>query len=178
MIMKVVPIKVKVRATLDNRPKFPDWQMLPMAEYVSSGKSPLEEMYFEWMFDKTGYKENTKHSPYGIQWAIRLVSKKFAKQAVEVFPKEVFILTEDELREFWNTKVTVHLPDQLHDADELVALNARLSLMKLMEEDQTEVRERIERALDPENPALGVRKHPFKNWDDFKKKNNIQIISV
>jgi len=174
MIMKVVPIKVKVGATLDNRPKFPDWQMLPLAEK----KSPVEEMFFEWMFDKTGYKENTSDSPYGMQWAIRLVSERFAKQAAEAFPHEIFVLTEEELRKFWNEKITAHLPDQIHDADELVALNARLSLMKLMEEDETEVRERIEKALDPDDLSLGVRKHPFKNWDDFKRKNSIQIISV
>lgn len=174
MIMKVVPIKVKVGVMLDNRPKFPDWQMLPIAEK----KSPVEEMYFEWMFDKTGYKENTSHSPYGMQWAIRLVSKKFAKQAIDVFPEEITVLTEKELEEFWNTRITFHLPDQLHDADELVALNARLNIMKLIDSDQTEVRGRIEKALDPDDPALGVRKHPFKKWEDFKKKNNIEIISV
>lgn len=171
---RAVPILTAVKSTLDDKPKYPDWQLLPLADKGS----PLNEMYFRWMFDKIGYRENTPESPYGIQWAIRLVSKKFAMQAVEVFSGDITILTEDELEEFWNTKITAHLPDQLHDHNELVALNARLNIMKNLGEDQTEVRDRIERALDPDNSALGVRKHPFKAWKDFKKNNHIQILSV
>jgi hypothetical protein len=109
---------------------------------------------------------------------VKFVSKRFAKQASEMFPKEVTILTEKELERFWNEHITAHLPDQLPDHNELVALNARLQIMKQLEDDQSEVRERIEKALDPENPAIGVRTHPYKEWKRFKKKNHIRIASV
>lgn len=172
--IKVVPIKVKVGITLNGQPKFPDWQLLSMAEK----KSPREEMFFQWMFDKIGYKENTPDSPYGIQWAIRLVSKKLAKQAAEIFPKEITILTEKQLEEFWETKITAHFSDQVHDHEELIALNARFSIIKQLGNDEIEIRERIKKALDPDDPAVGVCRHPFKKWQDFKKKNYIQIISM
>lgn len=175
MSITVIPIKVKIGLTNSGQARYPDWHMLPLA----NDREPKADMYFNWLYDRvSGHREDTVDSPYGQQWGVRLVSLEFATQTVQLFPDEVFVMTEIELKTFWDEKFAVRIPEKDIDANQLTGLKAELDLRTALQQDTTDVEARINKALDPEDPAIGVRTNLNKLWSDFKEKNSIIIGTI
>lgn len=163
--MKVVPIKVKIGLKEDGHADYPDWYKLPLAQ----NETPASNMFFGWKYDKTcGHKEGGIDSPYGMQWGMVLVSGQFAIQAVATFPDLVTILTEAEAAEFWDNKVTAHIPEVKHDNNVLQALQVELSLKESLGQDTNDLKIKIGKALDPDDIEVGIKRNKEKKFADAK----------
>jgi hypothetical protein len=129
-------------------------------------------------YDKTDAKEDTVDSPYGIRWAMKLVDKEFAIQAIAEFPDEVSEMTEVEAEDFWNNKAYAHVSAQKRQPGILESLKAELDLRTELSLDTTAIRATIAKALDENDPEPGVVKNDNKTWADMKAKAAITIVDT
>ena len=170
----VVPLKVKIGLRENGHADHPNWQMLPLA----ADEKPATHMGDGWHYDKTsGHKESTLDSPFGMQWGLILVTRKFADEALAKFPLLVTELTEAQAQDFWEKKAYAHLPDDDLDMNILVSLKAQRDLQKDMGNNTITVDIKIQKAIDRDNPELGVRRNKMKKWADGKKTLGIEIQS-
>lgn len=120
-------------------------------------------------YDKTcGHREESADSPFGQQWACMCVPADFANEAIAMFPNEVSIMTEAEFQDFYDNKAHAHEPDEHVDADVLTNIKAK-------EDVGVAVPEKVV-AIDPLDPARGIRKNLNKRWADFKIKAGVNIL--
>ena len=158
-------IKVKIGLRPNGHADHPDWQKLPMAKT----KNPDDEQIIKWKYDKTsGHEEVSEDSPRGMQWGMMVVSDQFATEAVAIFPELVTIMTEEEAEDFWDNKAHGHIPKYKVDQEALKGLKAELELKEIMKLDVVGVKKQIEKALDPENNQMGLRKNK-QTWKEAKK---------
>ncbi len=160
-----VPLKVKIGLRPNGHADHPDWQQLPLA----ANDDPAGHMGDGWHYDKTsGHKEATADSPVGMQWGLILVTRQFAEEALDTFPDKIEELTEVEAKDFWETKVTAHVPKNRINTEYLVGLKAQYDLLKVTKQSISTIDAQIRAAVDPENSTIGVCKNRMKNWDDAK----------
>jgi hypothetical protein len=91
-----------------------------------------------------------------------------------------FQLTETEFEDFYDNYHAIYFPDNDVDNNHIIAMKARLELMKDVHKPQQEIDDfeaEIALALDPENPAPGVVKNKRKNWQRFKAWKGIVLES-
>lgn len=168
----LVPIKVKIGLRPNGHADHPDWQKLPLA----LEEDPASHMFYGWKYDKTsGHKEASSDSPYGMQWGMVMVTEKFAQQAVEIFSDLVTIMTEEEAKNFWETKYTIDMPENEINNDILQALKNELDLKKELGIDTADLKAKIIKAIDPNDSELGIRKNLIKHWIDAKSKLGFSI---
>jgi hypothetical protein len=123
-------------------------------------------------------RNSAAHSPLGVMLGIMLVDKTFARQALDAFPTRVFEMTELEIKDFWENRITVRIPANRVDTEVLVGLQAEKALRVEALMDTTEVDAAIAKALDPDDFSLGVRKNKMKLWDDVKADEGIKVVSA
>ncbi len=170
--MEGVPIKVNIGLRPDGNADHPDWQKLPLA----ASRKPEEDQIVKWKYDKTsGHQEHTADSPRGMQWGMMIVTQQYADEAVATFPGIVTIMTEAQAQDFWDNKAHAHIPENRIDTDYLVGLKAERDLRLARSMSTTDVDARIDKALDPLNPELGVRKEKLKVWADAKKVLDVTV---
>lgn len=119
-------------------------------------------------------------SPAGTQWCVFVIPKEFADQAVAFdpsilymltpaelalhedgkLPQRIFKLTEAELEDFYDNRAHAHEPDET--MDEVVV--SRIEAKAIEDRTPAELR-----ALDPDDPAPGVRKNVRKTWALYKE---------
>lgn len=172
--MNLVAIKVKIGLRDNGHADHPDWYKLPLA----ASENPASHMFHGWKYDKTsGHKETSADSPIGMQWGMVFVTQQFAIEAKSTFPELITELTEIEVEDFWNNRVTAHMPENRVNIPLLSAYNIELSLREKLEQDVTDLKSKIAKVLDPNDPEPGMRKDPLKKWVDAKKYLDIEIVA-
>lgn len=178
MATELVPIKVKLGLKYtskgERRCKYPDWSKVPM-----KANDPSYKVHkIGWRYDKCGHNKEREDSPTGMQWGFSLVEEEFAKQAVQVFPDEVFILTPEEAEDMWDNKIHCEQSEEKRDVNTLQALQAELTLRKELGDDVTEIKAKIRKALDPDDDEPGVKKNVDRHLKDAIKDVNIKLKDV
>lgn len=172
--MNLVPIKVKIGLRPNGHADHPDWYKLPLAKNME----PATQMSSGWHYDKTsGHKESSFDSPIGMQWGLLFVTPLFAKEAKEIFPDLITELTEVEAQDFWNNKCTAHIPENKVDVNILQALQIELVLRTELKQDITILKEKITKALDPNDIEPGLRTNQQKRFVDAKKVLDISVVT-
>ena len=174
--MDVVPLKVKIGLRPNGHADHPAWETLPLiAAGLGGGNPSLERIdqkintYWlgSWHYDKTsGHAEQTAESPYGIQWGMIFTDRAFADEALATFPALVTQMTQAEAATFWDDKAMIRLADEQIDVEVLQGLVAHRQLLTRgpgggVGPQLTALEARINRALDPDDPSLGVRRNPL-----------------
>ncbi len=177
--MELVPIKVKIglrrvriRGTNNFRREadHPDWKQVALpanGEHINGdGTDPDDYVLGSWHYDKTsGHQENNgTDSPLGMQWGMRLVTPQFAVNAVAAFPNIISIMTEAEAQDFYDTRCYAHMPEARVEGTMLQDLKAELELREELGEDTSNLRNKIRKALDPDDPEPGMRRQRGKFW--------------
>ena len=182
MAIMIVPIKVKIGLRPNRHADHPAWEQLPL---VAAGlpSNPSRDRVDEevrkhvvgsWHYDKqSGHQVETPDSPLGMQWGMLLASKPFADAAVATFPELVTILTQAECQAFWETKAYAHMDDLDYTIEALHGLKLQRDLLKDLKKadtspEVTAVDAKIVKALDPLDPAPGVKKNFLRHWADTK----------
>jgi len=168
----LVPLKVKIGLRANGHADHPDWQKLPLA----LTEDPAQHMVISWKYDNTsGHQEETPDSPRGMQWGMIMVTQQFATEALTTFPDLVTVMTEAEAESFWENKHTVDIPENKSNNEVLQALQTELSLKESLEQDTTELKAKIAKAINPDDTEPGVKKNPLKTWTDAKSNLGIEI---
>lgn len=171
--MDLYPIKVKIGLKSNNYADYPDWTQLPLINDDSEVRlyCPLG-----WLYDKTsGHQEETPDSPFGQQWGYLLGTRNFIDQALVAFPTLITELTEAEFEVVYNTKIMGHAAENDYDERILNGLQTELNLKNALEQDTTELKTKIAKALDPDDPEPGIKKNKNKYWNDYKIKKGIIV---
>lgn len=166
----VIPLKVKIYPNKNNR--HPDFKN-NLAVFQKPGYKGGTIWY-----DRTcNCKTETLDSPLGEMWALKLVDKEFADQAVLAFPDRCFKMSESEAEDFWNNRVMAKRSERNYNVNELQALKLEYELNKIRNNDLTSIEQRIDKALDENDPFPGVQKNKIKKWEDMKNEMKITIVS-
>jgi hypothetical protein len=163
--------------TVENKEK--GWQK-GHARYPDFNQvSPANRMDMDWciyidkygigmQYDKAcGHKE-VGDTPYGEQCCVIAVPQDFATEALSLFPDDLTQLTPAEFETFYNDKAHAHESPELVDKDVLEAISQKEKLSLPVPEKAD--------ALNPDNPARGIRKNQNKVFADFKKKVAVEIV--
>ena len=173
-----VPILVEIGLkSLPNgevRHAFPDWQLLPLAK---TGKV-TDHQIVKWRYDNScGHDDESPDSPRGTWLGMMIVTEQFADEAVAMFGDVVTVMAEAEAQAFWETKAHGHIPTNRTDVAAMQGLKAEHDLQVILANTEAvaEVKTRIAKALDPDDPEPGLKKTPDKTWADAKKVRNFTI---
>lgn len=170
--MNLVPIKINIGLREDNgQHKF------PLFNDLESGiRGNMDWSYFVdkhglgWHYDKCcSHRIEKPGAPFGMQWGMLLVPKKFADAAIEKFGDVVTKMTEVECEEFYNVHCHAHEPEIRIDEKVMESIKTKESLgIALSEEDKS--------AVNPQTETRGIRKNLNRNWTDFKKVSGTKIV--
>lgn len=170
----LVPLKVKIGLRPNGHADHPNWYQLPLA---FNGERPEDHMFGGWHYDKSsGHRESSPDSPLGMQWGVMLVSQKLAQEALTIWPDKMSKISEAEFEDFWENRAYAHLTENKVDHQTLASYNDELSLRTQMGQDTTELKKRLVKALDPNDPERGIRKNNMRHYADFKKDCGITIV--
>ena len=175
MATSVVPLKVKIGLRPNGHADHPDWTKLPLAQTGpgNSVQNAAAHMKFlgSWKYDKTsGHADDTPDSPVGEQWGMIFVTEQFAAEA-EADPEIgslVLRMTEAEAIDFWDNKAHAYLDEYRRDVDLLNGLKTEHDLLILAGGASAAriavLKDKIRRALDPDDPEPGLRRNLEKTW--------------
>ncbi len=176
-MVEVVPIKVLIGLRPNGEADHPDWTQLPLQ--AVDGERHEDHQIVKWTYDKSsGHEEATVDSPRGQQFGMLLVTQQFATEAVATFPTLVTVMTEAEAQDFWDNKAHAHMASERRDTSELSSLHAEFILIRDLAQEfpgNTKLQNRLaalkallQKALDPDDPAPGVKKNKLRLWADAK----------
>lgn len=175
--MKLTPLVVTIGRREDGMADHPDWTVLPMIQNDSQVRTFCPH---GWIYDSScGHDDNREDSPAGTQLGMLLCTHEFADEAMEHIPPryQCRILTEAEAQTFYDDCHACHMDDVVTNSSVIQDLKNRLILAKEID-DAAEVRrvqKQIKMALDPANPAPGVRDNPRGKWDSFKRATGFTV---
>lgn len=173
-MIELVPIKIKV--TKDARGMFIYPKFKKTLQFF---KDNPDYQAFPLLYDKkSDCKIETDGSPLGMRWCMKLVPKKFAEEALLVYPDTVFEMTEEEAEEFYNNKAMAHMPENKYDIQILQGLQIELDLREKIGEPTSGLRVKIKAAIDPDNDEPGIKKNKDRKWLELKKNMNLKIIKT
>jgi hypothetical protein len=120
-----------------------------------------------WHYSFEGFGEGADPDTW---YGMLLVPQAFADEAVTMFPGEVsYMATEAEVEDFYNNDAHVKEPENDEDETVLRSIAAKRQIgLKQTAQDIA--------ALDPDDPAYGIRRNPRKNWKRFKTHANINLV--
>lgn len=175
---QLVPIKVKIGLRPNGQADHPDWTQLPMVQASGLGHNYKPgKRGGGWHYDKCGHQKSLPDSPYGVQYGMLLVAEEFAQEAAQHMPDIVTIMTETEAEEFYETKVTADLSEYRRDVDTLAGLKTELELLEAIGEGTsqrvTDLKAKIGKAIDPDDPEPGIARVARKTWTGFKAELNV-----
>ena len=179
--MELVPIKVKIGLRANGHADHPLWTLLPM---ITKEKDAKQYMPHGWVYDKScGHAEsrmegNAWDSPIGMQWGCLLVTEAFAAEAIVTFPTLITEITEVEFEDFYNNKSRVHMTEYNYNSQLLEGLKLEYDLKVINNENVVAIKQRIAKAIDPNDSAPGILKNKDKLWVDKKASIDVTIKSV
>jgi len=173
-MIELVPIKIKVTKDSNGHFIYPKFKR-DLQFFKDNPDYHSEPILYDKKYD---CKVEGVDSPIGMRWCIKLVPKEFAEEALDVFPDKVFEMTEEEAEDFYNNRAMAHLTENKYDINTLQGLQLELDLKEKLGQDTTEIKERIAKAIDPDDESPGIRKNKRKKWKDFKEKADIEIEGI
>ena len=105
----------------------------------------------------------------GVQYAFTAVPAPFANEAISLYSDLVTAMDETEVETFFNERAHAHEPYNHESVEVLNALAAKKQLGLSMSPGDLD-------ALDPDSPAIGIRKNKNKTWARYKAKRNITLV--
>lgn len=180
-------VPIKVRIGLKPGPNggvhhdYPDWTLLPLAgsgSKIEKETAVRSHQIERWRYDKVyGHDDEGPDSPVGMQWGMMIVTRQFADEALLAFPSRVVEMTEVECKDFWDNRCNAHLSDDKWDVDELQGLLTMVQLRKELGLALTQsLKDRLQAAMDPDNPMPGIRRRRDRRWEMFKADRKIRIV--
>ena len=176
----VVPLKFIIGLRENHHADHPDWKLLPTVIASGLGDNyPIGPRGGGWFYDKTsGHQEETADSPIDTQLGMILLWPQIAAEAVAQWPLLATVLNDADAATFYESKATIRIPTNKVVADELTALKAEYDLAKAVRANTSGITARIRKALDPDDPTVGVRRIAEKNWDGLKAKMDLNIVGL
>lgn len=179
--MDLIPIKVKIGLRSNGHADHPQWTLLPM---INNEEEQKQHIPFGWIYDKScGHAEsrienNSWDSPVGMQWGCLLVTNQFAQEAIATFPHLVTEIDEVEFADFYDKKSRAHMSENDYNIQVLEGLKLEHDLKLINNEDLTEVKQRIAKAVDKNDLSPGIVKNNEKTWTDKKVKLDVTIKAI
>lgn len=180
----LIPLKVKIkygnvtkynqRKGVETKPQhiYPDFNQISEIIRGNLDWSTYIDTYGSgWIYDKlSGIGEvDTENSDPTVWNGLLMVPKDFADEAVRLFPDTCSIEDEDEAERFYNERSAVTQPSEVSDQKEL------LRVQVLLQSGVPATDPRISKALDPDDPTVGVKRNTDKTWEGFKSKRGMTI---
>lgn len=178
--MELVPIKVRIGLKDNGHAKYPDFNKLEAGVRKNLDWSTyIDRFGIGWHYDKTcGHREFREGDDFGDSFGEHCgclcVPEDFAKAAVSMFPNDVKFLDETEMQDFYDNKAHVHEAEEHVDEQAMKAFEIKHRVMGMAAMEDVAYLA----AIDPENPAPGIRRNRSRYWDDFKGKMNITVKSM
>lgn len=149
--------------------KYPDFnQITSSARNGMDWCVYIDKFGIAMQYDKScGHKE-VGDTSYGEQCCVIAVPQAFATEALALFPDDITKLTPLEFEDFYNNKAHAHESIEHIDNDVLEAIAQKEKLALPVPEKAD--------ALNPDNPARGIRKNKDKMFVDFKAVSGIEIV--
>lgn len=170
--MELVAIKVRIGLDHKNHHRYPAFNALPSGVREGLDWSRFVDKYGGWLYDKkAGHRETDDESPAGYWFGVVIVPELFAVEAADLFSKDIEVLNENDLRRFYEERVTHNQPEILDDLEILQALAAKKQLgIALSDDDQM--------ALDPDSEHRGRRRNKEKQLSDMMANRGVSISSA
>ncbi len=169
--MNLVPLKIKIGKRENGSAKYPDFNRIKVVQDLAIDWSVyIDSKGTGWHYDKTSsHSDNTVDSPFGQQFGSILIPKEFADEAIDMFPEECTILTEEEFEDFYDNKAHVKDSEEIIDEGILTKIKLKKDLgLKLTAEQED--------AIDIEKEQKGITKNKNKKWKDYKLSKGIKIV--
>lgn len=185
----LVPLRVKIGLKPNGQALYPTFNSLPSVQTSGMDWSKYIDVEGEgWIYDKkSGHDDDDDDSPRGQQWAVLLIPKPFADEAVAAFPNDCKKVTEAQLQAFYDDRALFKAQDVERDEIVLTELLADWNLVKEMlvefpgnaklEESKQSLKVQLKKALDPDDEHPGVKKNWRRRWADYKIRKKINIVS-
>lgn len=158
---------------------FPDWQQLPS---ITNGEEERAAQIHKWVYDQvSGHDDDDVDSPRGNWFGMMLVTPQFAGEAITAFPGRVVALDEAQAQVFWEQRANVRTEEVDINESRLIALKAVWDLINdpafgVGQAVVDQVKTVIQRSLNPNLPALGIRREKRKTWTDLKNELGLVIV--
>ena len=117
-----------------------------------------------WQYDKVTNIGKGAES----ETASTLIPRSFAEAAVALFPADCSITDEATFETFYDTKATVEVPEFTRNVDVLTALKVERDLLVAMGRPTVIIDAEIDKAINPDDPASGVKRNLNKKWANRK----------
>lgn len=175
MRQNLVPIRVTIRlGQQDGKKKaiYPDFNQIPAAQRGEMDWSYFIDSYGSgWLYDSlSGLGESDTVNPDpGTQIGVIAVPEDFAIAAASLFPADVVIVGESQLRQFYDERCAAQQAEIIYDEKEMAVVE------ELRKQGVKDTDARIKDAIDPNKPQRGLRDNPRKTWAKFKGKFGISI---
>jgi len=171
----LVPIKVIIEN--GKTFKYPDFNQLQCVKNWMKSNEGDWSNYISivgngWQYDNVGtFGEDDGETPEGKWCGLLLMPREFVEQALVAFPDNIFILNETECQEFYDNRHAKDFPDEEIDKTILEGIKLKKDLGLVLTSEQ-------EKALDPTDDTIGIRKNKNKKWVDYKVTKSINVIDI
>lgn len=176
-MQELVPIKVRIGLDDSGKHRYPNFNNLP-----ADIRHNMDWAYFidkhglSWHYNAVcGHADFEEGDDYGCahgEWAGCLcVPESFADAAVAAFPDDVKYITEAEFQDFYDNKAHIREPEFNVDEEVMKSFEIKHNALGM----QATADLAYLRAIDPEDPAPGIRKNHNRYYKDFKAKRNFII---
>lgn len=184
--MELVPLRVKTyigagapdaQGRVGNAIQYPAFDAIPSDLRGGVTWTAFIDRFGSHLFDNCcDFHEVDEYNPvHGMRYSCFMVPPNFADAAVALFPDLVEILSEEEFEEFHDTRVTVHMPEEVVHADTLNAIRAKHGIPTGALKPTATMSVTEKNALDPNSPTPGIVKNQRKYWADVKAKRKVTI---
>ena len=178
-------IKVKIGLRPNGHHDHPDFNQLPVVQ--ASGLDWAKYVDVQgtgWHYDRiSGHQDDEPGSPFGTWFGMLLIPEQFAIEAMAQFPALVTRMTEAEAQAFYDDRAHVREDEFHRDPETLTGLDNDLRLIREILKKEPlhpmakprleEVLVELPKALDPDDPTLGVRRNLRRKWATMKVKVNL-----
>ena len=174
--MELTALKVRINRD-GNGAVYPDFNQLLTVQAANLDWAHYVDIHGAgWHYDQTsGHDTDSVDSPRGQQWGMLLVPDAFATEAASAFPATCTVMTGVEAENFYNARAHINDPEERRDAGIVESLEAELRAKIAIGDPTADVTAKIRKALDPNDPAMGVRSNPNKTLASFRARTGTTI---
>lgn len=161
--MDLIPIKIKIGKALKDgklQHDFPNFNRIPAPLRDNMDWSHFVDKFGGWHYDKVaGHDDDdaANDSPPGTWLGMLMLPEDFVDAAVDMFPDQVFELSDTEAESFYEGRCTCHQPEVLEDVTSLQKIAAKRQAGLLEDSDDR-------KALDVDDPTPGRKRNKTKTF--------------
>jgi len=167
--MELVAIKVRIGLDHKGHHRYPAFNALPSGVREGLDWSRFVDKYGGWIYDrKTGHKQADAESPAGYWFGVIIVPELFAAESADLWPDDITVLSQSELSDWYESRVSHDQPEIVDDVEILQAIAAKVQIGLTLDDDD-------QRALDPDDERRGRRRNTDKRFDGMMQKRGTVI---